>query len=505
MEDAHGQSGAQSCFCSGLLQVQRSRKSGPLRWCSRSQPALYDHFGEAGDFGALRSAARTGPSLEAQETWESKVAELMDELAASESRLQQYHFLEQEHRNFASKHRLMQDLYEKMLPTVCQTQGVPPCDHAKENVVLLERLLEVTEELQSANEAQKASTKEQVGPETEAVSQALCQELADSRTQASVWKQEHLQVEATVHGLRKELHATQVRCKQLESQHAVLLHRLHEDSSARTARLLKEVQWQLSEAKEQLAESRSASLAIQSEASKLRGPSEGELQLEMRLELQQRLSQQLRAELEAERAERAGNRPAVKREEAPTLDLAALGPGSKIKQALSGPGPREAPGTASQADEERRSRMYVEQNAVTVPLLPPPKVVSVAGDDESSSILSPRSTDPYATVNTRVASTKQAVESFPDQRKNRVLYLDASLDVPGEQQSEHLGLLHEAPHGQGRVGSCSLSHLPLREEVLGREPLACRIAPAPGTSPWIPQAQAVLQARQTKELANVKF
>ena len=56
----------------------------------------------------------------------------------------------------------MQDLYEKMLPTVCQTQGVPPCDHAKENVVLLERLLEVTEELQSANEAQKASTKEQV-------------------------------------------------------------------------------------------------------------------------------------------------------------------------------------------------------------------------------------------------------------------------------------------------------------------------------------------------------
>ena len=223
----------------------------------------------------------------------------------------------------------------------------------------------------------------------------------------------------------------------------------------------------------------------------------------MRLELQQRLSQQLRAELEAERAERAGNRPAVKREEAPTLDLAALGPGSKIKQALSGPGPREAPGTASQADEERRSRMYVEQNAVTVPLLPPPKVVSVAGDDESSSILSPRSTDPYATVNTRVASTKQAVEAFPDQRKNRVLYLDASLDVPGEQQqSEHLGLLHEAPHGQGCVGSCSLSHLPLREEVLGREPLACRIAPAPGTSPWIPQAQAVLQARQTKELAN---
>ena len=108
------------------------------------------------------SRAVATEAVEAQETWESRVAELMNELAASESRLQQYHLLEQEHRNFASKHRLMQDLYEKMLPTVCQTQGVPPCDHAKENVALLERLLEVTEELQSASEAKKTSAKEQV-------------------------------------------------------------------------------------------------------------------------------------------------------------------------------------------------------------------------------------------------------------------------------------------------------------------------------------------------------
>ena len=108
------------------------------------------------------SRAVATEAVEAQETWESRVAELMNELAASESRLQQYHLLEQEHRNFASKHRLMQDLYEKMLPTVCQTQSVSPCDRAKENVALLERLLEVTEELQSASEAKKTSAKEQV-------------------------------------------------------------------------------------------------------------------------------------------------------------------------------------------------------------------------------------------------------------------------------------------------------------------------------------------------------
>ena len=285
-----------------------------------------------------------------------------------------------------------------------------------------------------------------------------------------------------------------------------------QDSSARTARVLQEVQWQLSEAKEQLAESRSASLAIQSERSKLRlglpGPSDAELQLQLRLELQQRLSQQLRAELEAERAgnrmHASGGGPGhAKREEAPTLDLAALGPGAALRGSGSAPAGDFASGGASaqvHSEECRPSRMHVEQNVVTVPLLPPPKVVSVAGDDGSSSILSPRSTDATATVTTRAANTKQVFEAFPDQRKSRVLYLDASLDVPGEQQqNERLGLMHERPHGQGGVSS--LSHLPVREEVIGREPLACRIVPAPGTSPWLPQAQTVLPARHQKKLA----
>ena len=140
------------------------------------------------------SRAVATEAVEAEAMWEARVAELMSELAQSESRLQSRHLVDQEQRQHVQEH-LLQDIHDKMMVAVCQgeelkqslfqqrcqysspsvesscrgsasiplqpcswfaTQGTP-CNHARENAQLLERLLLVTEQLQTAEAAKKLS------------------------------------------------------------------------------------------------------------------------------------------------------------------------------------------------------------------------------------------------------------------------------------------------------------------------------------------------------------
>ena len=292
-----------------------------------------------------------------------------------------------------------------------------------------------------------------------------------------------------------------------------------QDTSARTE-LLQDVQRQLSEAKEQLTESRSANLAIQAERSRMLEQSvkgsEACAELQMRLELQHRLTEQLRAELDAETAEKQNWADACSQLQlisesrmqsqgpAPTLDLNDLGisiqtdamgrPGSKLKQALVG--------VASHVTEEPRlvcqqashqtataqipgpscdHQAHPDELVETIPLLPPPKVISVVGDESSSLGLSPCGS-PSASASTGMSARARPSSdaSHDTSRKMRVHYLDASLDTELQRGASDDVPSRVPLHGGFHRQDLGPNLVNADNGALEREPLACpSILPAP--------------------------
>ena len=320
------------------------------------------------------------------------------------------------------------------------------------------------------------------------------------------------------------LWSTRRKLVSVVSQRAHIL--ILQDTLART-QLLQEVQRQLSEAKEQLAESRAANLTIQAERSQLEQSvqgSEASAELQMRLGLLRSQSLQLRSELQSERAEKQ-NWQAVCRQlqfvadtttqvHPRRLDMESQGslipgdasgrPGSKLKQALIGDvgglvaenplpvGPHfgEFAAVATAARAESSPLEVLGQDCVeTIPLLPPPKVISVVGDAEDLSLpASPHTGSPIASASTSVASrtARHAVDTSRDQlRKMRVHYLDASLGPPlpvaqREPDERVLKLVRDCVHSE------TIVKVPVNVSCGGTlegEPLASpSVLPAPFTA-----------------------
>ena len=249
--------------------------------------------------------------------------------------------------------------------------------------------------------------------------------------------------------------------------------------------------------------------------------SEACAELELRLELQHRQSLQLRAELEAERAERhwQGSYPlqlhsrdsiGMNSQVHPTRDLGDVGlavpgfgtsKGSKIKQALIGEASSE-PGcdmrypaascSVNVVNAVTSAQPYsaAEEIVETIPLLPPPKVISVAGDAEDSSLnMSRHSGSPIASGSTSIAP-KQAGALHDQSMKTRVHYLDASLDMQAER--EQMGPVHDRAHDEHYMYSVANVS---RSDIVQREPLVCpRVLPVPSTADCGPQGQVVMRA-----------